>query len=84
MPARTRIVKHKIGDGDTLTSLARRYLGDGSRFQEIFAANRDRLSSADVLPIGVEIEIPVGPPPAPPTETADEHPLVPVPRRDGR
>jgi nucleoid-associated protein YgaU len=76
-----RIVKHRIGDGDTLTSLARRYLGDGSRYQEIFAANRDRLASADVLPIGIEIEIRIGAPPAPPADPADEFPLVPVPRR---
>jgi nucleoid-associated protein YgaU len=79
-PPPTRTVIHKIRDGDTLMSLARRYLGDGGRFQEIFAANRQRLPDADVLPIGVEIEIPIGPPPETTTDTPDESPLVPIPR----
>ncbi len=77
-PPPSRTVIHKIRDGDTLTSLARRYLGDGSRFQEIFAANRQRLPNADVLPIGVEIEVPIGPPPQATDDAPDESPLVPI------
>jgi len=79
-PPPLRTVIHKIRDGDTLTSLARRYLGDGGRFQEIFAANRQHLPDADVLPIGVEIEIPIGPPSQAAVELPDERPLVPVPQ----
>jgi nucleoid-associated protein YgaU len=77
-PPPSRTVIHKIRDGDTLTSLARRYLGDGGRFQEIFAANRQRLPNADVLPIGVEIEVPIGPPPQATDDAPDESPLVPI------
>jgi nucleoid-associated protein YgaU len=73
-----RKVKHKVRDGETLISLARRYLGDGARYQEILNANRRLLPKADVLPIGVEIEIPIGPPP-PPAEAPDTRPLVPIP-----
>ncbi|HUY36568.1 MAG TPA: LysM peptidoglycan-binding domain-containing protein [Pirellulales bacterium] len=73
-------VKHTIRDGDTLISLARRYLGDGGRFQEIFAANRRRLPNADVLPIGVEIEIPIGPPAPPADDAPEQAPLVPIPQ----
>ncbi len=49
---------HRIADGDTLSRLAHRYLGSSSRFREIFEANRDRLPSPDLLPIGVVIRIP--------------------------
>lgn len=49
---------HKIGDGDTLAKLARRYLGSEDRRLEIYDANREVLTSPDVLPIGVELKIP--------------------------
>jgi nucleoid-associated protein YgaU len=49
---------HKIADGDTLASLATRYLGDAARADEIYRANRDVLSRPDLLPIGVTLKIP--------------------------
>ncbi|MBC8350944.1 MAG: LysM peptidoglycan-binding domain-containing protein [Planctomycetes bacterium] len=49
---------HRIADGDTLESLAERYLGDRSAWQSIFDANGGKLASADLLPIGEEIVIP--------------------------
>ncbi|HET6883925.1 MAG TPA: LysM peptidoglycan-binding domain-containing protein [Pirellulales bacterium] len=49
---------HRIVDGDTLSGLAARYLGSSKRFNEIFEANRDRLPSPDLLPIGVVLRIP--------------------------
>ena len=48
---------HKIVDGDTLARLAERYLGSSDRQMEIFETNRDVLSSPDLLPIGVELNI---------------------------
>lgn len=51
---------HRIADGDTLSKLAQRYLGSSQRFLEIFSVNRDRLTSPDVLPIGIELRIPAG------------------------
>jgi hypothetical protein len=54
-----RLILHRIQRGDTLTRLARRYLGDGNRYVEIYEANRDRLKSpGDVLRIGVSLRIP--------------------------
>ncbi len=50
--------RHSIHDGDTLTSLAQRYLGDPERANEIFEVNRSVLPNPDVLPIGVKIVIP--------------------------
>jgi len=41
-----------------LTRIAEKYLGDRSRYREIYNANRDRLRSADDLPEGVALVIP--------------------------
>lgn len=49
---------HKIRDRDTLESLAERYFGDSQRWADIFNANRDQLTSPDLLPIGAVIIIP--------------------------
>jgi nucleoid-associated protein YgaU len=49
---------HKVRDGDTLSSLARHYLGSSKRFLEIYEANRELLSNPDLLPIGAELKIP--------------------------
>lgn len=49
---------HTIIDGDTLEKLATRYLHDVHRSGEIYALNRDLLSSPDLLPIGAEVKIP--------------------------
>ena len=61
-PAATRLEEsvrvHRIVDGDTLASLARRYLGDAARAGEIFEANRDVLPSPEALPIGAAVRIP--------------------------
>jgi nucleoid-associated protein YgaU len=71
---------HRIVDGDTLASLAQRYLGSADRQREIYEANRDLLSDPGVLPIGVELKIPPrGVPPATKREDASPaQPLVPV------
>jgi hypothetical protein len=50
--------KHRIVEGDTLTGLAQRYLGDASRAGEIQVANLDRLASPEILPLGVTLLIP--------------------------
>jgi hypothetical protein len=52
-------VTHRIVDGDTLSGLALRYLGSSKRFSVIFEANRDRLQSPDLLPIGTDLRIPI-------------------------
>jgi nucleoid-associated protein YgaU len=51
---------HKIRDGDSLASLAKRFLGDSGRFLEIYEANRDVLRSPEQLPIGGQLRIPRG------------------------
>ena len=53
-PVRT----HKIVDGDTLQTLAERYLGSAEHWMEIYEANRDVLTSPRILPIAVKLKIP--------------------------
>lgn len=50
--------RHRIVDGDTLESLAERYLGSRALAIEIYEANRAVIPHPHLLPIGVEIVIP--------------------------
>jgi nucleoid-associated protein YgaU len=49
---------HIVVDGDSLAKLAGRYLDDPHRAAEIYELNRRILANPDLLPIGVELEIP--------------------------
>ncbi|MBC7820849.1 MAG: LysM peptidoglycan-binding domain-containing protein [Planctomycetaceae bacterium] len=49
---------HVVVDGETLSSIAGKYLGSQARYQEIFQANRDQLKSANDLKIGMKLTIP--------------------------
>jgi nucleoid-associated protein YgaU len=49
---------HRVRDGDTLESLAQRYYGDRSRWQEIYQANREQIARPDLLPLNVRLRIP--------------------------
>jgi nucleoid-associated protein YgaU len=50
--------KHRVKDGDTLATLAERYLGDPTRAGELLEANRTLISNPELLPIGVELVVP--------------------------
>jgi nucleoid-associated protein YgaU len=54
-------VLHVVANGDTLEKLAERYLNDAGRAMEIFDMNRDQLNNPHLLPIGVELRVPVSP-----------------------
>ncbi len=49
---------HTVTDGETLSSIAGKYLGSQARYQEVFQANRDQLKSANDLKIGMKLIIP--------------------------
>jgi len=50
--------EHTVQFGETLSSIAERYLGSRNRYGLIFEANRDRLASADRLKVGMTLRIP--------------------------
>lgn len=62
-------MRHRIADGDTLASIARRYYGDEQRARELYELNRNVLRDPELLPIGTELVVPGGAPNsmAPPT-----------------
>jgi nucleoid-associated protein YgaU len=45
--------------GDTLRSIAARFLGDERRWREIFEANRATISNPDIIRPGMELVIPI-------------------------
>lgn len=47
-----------VGPGESLASLARRLYGDPAMAEQIFAANRDRLRSPDLVVPGMELRLP--------------------------
>ncbi len=57
-PSRRRV--YTVRRGDNLTKIAREVLQDDSRsaVRKLYEANRDKLSSPDTLPVGLELEIP--------------------------
>ncbi len=52
---------HVVQPGETLFGIARTYLGDGNRFEELFDLNRDRLSDPRSVPVGTVLRIPAAP-----------------------
>ena len=55
-PDQTRA--YRVRDGDTLESIAERFLGSRERADEIFARNRNVLTAPDLLPVGATIRLP--------------------------
>ena len=71
--------RHRITDGDTLVSLADRYLDTVDRANEIYELNREVLPGPGLLPIGTEIKLP--PRDATHTSAKTSSQLVPLPPR---
>ncbi len=69
---------HTVVDGDTLSSLATRYLGATDRYLDIYQWNSDVLATPDVLPIGQILRIPPRTPAQPTNLQVIERPLVPI------
>jgi len=78
----TGVTNHVVQRGETLSSIAAKYLGSANRFEEIFTANADRLHDANDLRVGMELRIPtpsVAARPVPRIAGADDR----RPTRDG-
>lgn len=49
---------HTVAAGDTLSKLAKRYLGDAGRYMELFNANKGTLSDPNLSKVGQTLTIP--------------------------
>lgn len=49
---------HTVTSGETLSKIAKAYLGDANRYMEIFNANKDQLSDPDKIKVGQKLTIP--------------------------
>lgn len=50
--------KYTVKSGDTLSAIAKRFLGSANRYMEIFNANKDQLSDPDKIKVGQTLTIP--------------------------
>ncbi len=66
LPAGAPTPTYVVQPGDTLTSIARDQLGDGNRWPEIFALNRNVIRNPDLIFPGQVLILPSGPPMQPP------------------
>jgi len=55
---RTAQQTYTVQSGDSLYAIASKTLGDGNRYDDIFQANRDQLSTADDIAVGMVLKIP--------------------------
>jgi nucleoid-associated protein YgaU len=49
---------YTVQTGDTLSAIAKRFLGDADAYMDIFNANRDQLSDPDKIKPGQVLKIP--------------------------
>jgi LysM repeat protein len=49
---------HTVKSGDTLSKIAKNFLGDSNRYTDIFNLNRDQLKDPDKIQAGQRIKIP--------------------------
>jgi nucleoid-associated protein YgaU len=49
---------YTVQPGDTMQKIAQAVYGDGSRWKEIFEANRDTISDPNLIQVGQELVIP--------------------------
>lgn len=49
---------HKVVSGDTLSKLAKRYLGEANAYMKIFELNKDILKDPNMIKVGQELKIP--------------------------
>ena len=56
--AKVKTKTYTVQAGDTLGKIAQKVYGDGSRWKEIFEANKETIKNPDLIEVGQEIKIP--------------------------
>lgn len=49
---------YTVQSGDTLSKIAKAYLGDSNRYMDIFKANSETLKNPDMIKVGQKLNIP--------------------------
>jgi len=49
---------HTVSSGETLSKLAKHYLGDANRYMDLFNANKDVLSDPNMIKVGQKLKVP--------------------------
>ena len=49
---------YTVESGDTLSKIAKAYLGDSNRYMDIFKANSETLKNPDMIKVGQKLNIP--------------------------
>ena len=57
-PVAPQIVSYTVREGDTLSAIAKKFLGNANEYMDIFNANRDQLSDPDQIKPGQVLKIP--------------------------
>lgn len=57
-PAATPTISYTVQSGDTLSGIAKKFLGNANDYTDIFNANRDQLSDPDKIKPGQVLKIP--------------------------
>lgn len=59
-PDRPQSMLYRVQAGDTLTSIAKKFLEDGSKYMEIYEANKDLIGDdPNQIKVGQELKIPL-------------------------
>ena len=69
-PAKQQVEYYEIKKGDTLWAIAKQFLGNGSKYTEIFEANKEVIKDPDLIYPGQKIRIPL--PPAAPRDVVGD------------
>ena len=49
---------YEVKSGDTLSKIAKHFLGDANRYPDIFVANTDQLNDPNMIRVGQKLKIP--------------------------
>ena len=57
-PAADSAQSYTVKSGDSLSKIAKHFYGDGSKWHQIYEANRDKIKNPDLIHPGQELTIP--------------------------